>query len=88
MRILSVLFGVSLMVALAGCGASDNREWMKVDEKYTTEDFRRDYRECSKSGKLDDECLRRRGWVSVTAGQEEKRKVDPLSQPTGRSGRY
>ena len=86
MRPSLVLIGACLATALAGC-AWDNREWMKVDQRYTTEEFRRDYRECSKSGKLDDECMRSRGWVAVTPGKTEEKKVDPLSQPPGRGQR-
>ncbi len=87
MRSAGVLLGVLLAAALAGCGSGDNREWMKVGEKYTTEEFRRDYRECSKSGTLDDECMRGRGWVAVTPGKVEPRTPDPSTQPVGRGYR-
>ena len=87
MRIPSVLLGIGLAATLAGCGGGDTREWMKVDQKYTTEEFRRDYAECTKGGKLDDACMTSRGWVAVTAGKEEKRKVDPLSMPADRAPR-
>ncbi len=86
MRAPYVLLGACLAVALAGC-ASDNREWLKLDQKYTTEEFRRDYSECSKSGTLDDDCMKSRGWVAVSPGKPEVTKVDPLSQPAGRGGR-
>lgn len=81
-----ILLGAVLATALAGC-AGDTREWMKVNQKYTTEEFRRDYRECSRDGKLDDECMKSRGWVAVTPGKVEEKKIDPLSQPAGRTGR-
>ncbi len=87
MRPRSVLVCLGLAVALTACGSLDDREWMKVDQRYTTEEFRRDYRECSKDGKLDDECMKSRGWVAVTPGKAEEKKVDPLTQPAGRSGR-
>lgn len=74
-------------VLAAGCGGYDEREWMKVNEKYTKEEFQRDLRECSKSGKLDDECMRSRGWVAVTPPKAEPKAPDPLSQPAGRGGR-
>ena len=87
MRPRSLLVCVGLAVAFTACGGLEDRQWMKVDQKYTTEEFRRDYRECSKDGKLDDECMKSRGWVTVTPGKIEEKKVDPLSQPAGRSGR-
>jgi hypothetical protein len=86
MRPTWVLIGAGLAAALTGC-ASDTREWMKVDQKYTTEEFRRDYRECSPGGKLDDECMKSRGWVAVSPGKTEEKKVDPLAQPAGRGRR-
>jgi hypothetical protein len=84
MRLESVLFGVSVAAALAGCGSVESREWMKVDQKYTTEEFRRDYGECSRGDKLDDECMKSRGWITVAPGKEEKRPLDPLAAPVGR----
>ena len=58
--------------ALVACGsATDNREWMKVNEKYTGEDFRRDVKACSASGKLDDTCMHGRGWVAVSRAKPD-----------------
>ena len=87
MRLTSVVIGLTLAAGLAACGGLDERQWMKVDQKYTTEEFQRDYRDCSKSGKLDDECMKSRGWVTVTPPKAEPKAPDPLSQPAGRSGR-
>ena len=59
--------------ALAACASSsEDREWMKINEKYTGEDFRRDVAACSKAGKLDDGCMRARGWVDVANQKIEK----------------
>jgi hypothetical protein len=71
----------------AGC-ASDDRQWMKLSEKYTTEDFRRDHAACSKGGKLDDACMRSRGWVAVNPMGKAETPKDPLARdiapPSGR----
>lgn len=77
-----------LIVALAtsACG-TDTREWMKLDQTYTTEEFRRDYKQCTIKGKLDDDCMKARGWTAVTPPKLEQKKDDPLSQPAGRSPR-
>ena len=73
---------ILLAVALAGAACSSGREveWMKVNQKYTTAEFRRDYAECEKSGKLD-ECLQNRGWVSVTAPYIAKPPVPDVRKP-------
>ena len=61
-------FLVAGVLTVAACGsAADDREWMKVNERYTIQDFRRDHAECTRSGKLDDVCMRNRGWVDVSA---------------------
>ena len=75
-----ILTAVALL-ALAGC-ASDERQWLKLNEKYTTADFQRDHAACSKGGKLDDACMRGRGWVTVNpSGTQEVR--DPRLQELG-----
>jgi hypothetical protein len=80
-----------LALAAAGCGY-DERQWLKVDQKYTTDEFRRDHAACTKSGKLDDNCMRSRGWVAVNPSVKAEGQVrDPNTSPLGatpRGGRY
>lgn len=74
-------FGVGFGVLMvAGC-ASDQRDWMKINTPYTVEEFRRDYAECSRKGKLDEECMRSRGWVDVS---REAEKAPPAAPDRGR----
>ena len=77
-----------MLVALATCACgNDTREWMKLNSDYTTAEFQRDLKECTVKGKLDDDCMKARGWVAVTPPKGEQKKDDPLSQPAGRSPR-
>lgn len=69
------------LLAAAGC-ASDERQWLKLNEKYTTEEFRRDHAACSRGGKLDDTCMRSRGWVAVNPSGKAEVK-DPRAQELG-----
>ena len=73
--------------ALAGC-VTDEREWMKLNEHYTTEDFTRDRKVCTRDGKIDDACMRGRGWVAVNPGTKAEAPRDPhardLLPPAGR----
>jgi len=87
MRFSGVVIALGLGAVVAACSAADEREWMKVDQKYTTEEFRRDYRECTKQGTLDEKCLTSRGWVAVTPPKAEPKEPDPLSLPAGRGTR-
>ena len=67
-------------LAVAACSTGADVEWMKVNKQYTTAEFRRDYTECEKSGKLD-ECLQSRGWVSVTVPNVPKPTVPEIRKP-------
>jgi hypothetical protein len=77
MRTGLIAAGLGVLLATAGCSGSDERQWMKVNERYTTEEFRRDFAECSKSGKLDDTCMRARGWVAVNPSKGDRATPDP-----------
>jgi hypothetical protein len=70
-----------LAAAFAGCGAVD-KQWMKVSEPYTTAEFRRDYAECSKkSGDLDEDCMRARGWVEMKQSKGDRAADAPPPPP-------
>ena len=70
-----------IAAAVAGCAA--DKQWMKVGESYTTAEFRRDYAECSKkSGELDEDCLRARGWVDMSPTKADRAANAPPAAPT------
>jgi len=73
---------VVIAAALAGCAA--DKQWMKVGESYTTAEFRRDYAECSKtkSGELNEDCLRARGWVDMSPTKADRAADAPPPAPT------
>jgi hypothetical protein len=79
MRVRGVAIVMAAAFLVSAC-APDRREWMKLNEKYTTEDFRRDHAACSKGGQLDEACMRSRGWVDVSASKTEK-PPDPRGGP-------
>jgi hypothetical protein len=76
-----------LLVALVlgGC-AAEEKQWLKVNERYTTAEFRRDYAACSKDGTLDEACLRAKGWVDVKPSPGD-RAAQPV-HPTNENYRY
>ena len=62
---------LTLAAALAGCAGE--KQWMKVGESYTTAEFRRDHADCSKkTGKLDEDCMRGRGWVDMKPSKGDR----------------
>jgi hypothetical protein len=79
------------LLAAAGC-ATDERQWMKLNAKYTTEEFRRDHAACTKRGKLNDACMRDHGWVAVNPTIQAEKPRDPyqreIGAPYGRRSGY
>ena len=76
--------GIALasILVLAGCaGERDARQWMKLNHDYTTEEFRRDHAACTTNKRLDEACMRSRGWVDVSPSKEEKVTVEPEQRP-------
>ena len=72
---------------VAACASTDQRDWMKVNEQYTVAEFRRDHAACTKNGKLDDACMRSRGWVDVSrqadkppTPEQQGRAIRPRAQ--------
>ena len=58
--LLVLLFGSTF-----GCATGDERRWQKVGVEYTTAEFNRDVDACTRNKKLDDECMKARGWVPM-----------------------
>jgi hypothetical protein len=54
---------------------------MKVGESYTTAEFRRDHADCSKTGTLNEDCLRGRGWVEMKPSRGDRAADTPPLAP-------
>ncbi len=80
MRTRRVAIAIGLLLLGSGC-ARDDRQWMKINQQYTTADFRRDHAACSKDGKLNDECMTSRGWVPVGSSKSDKEKDNRPVEP-------
>ncbi|MDO8479873.1 MAG: hypothetical protein Q7W02_27495 [Candidatus Rokubacteria bacterium] len=66
MRRLILLLSV-VALALAACSSAESdKQWYKPNVDYTAADFERDRLVCTdKKKKLDEECLKQRGWASL-----------------------
>ena len=80
MRFPRTVLLVTSVLVLAACASETERQWMKLDQTYTTAEFRRDVAACTKSGNVDDECMKSRGWVAVTP-PATKRPVEEPYRP-------
>jgi hypothetical protein len=78
------LTGTLALAALIGACAPSGREWMKVGQSYTVEEFRRDVRECTRGRVLDEDCMKSRGWVSLTPRPEKPPEKAPELDRTRR----
>jgi hypothetical protein len=64
---------------LAACGSSE-KQWYKPNAEYTVAEFQRDRTACEKNGQIDEECLRKRGWVSLTPDKDKPLPAVPTSK--------
>jgi hypothetical protein len=76
MRFPLALAPLAASLLLGACDSTE-KEWMKIGQRYTTEEFRRDHAACSKGSRLDEACMRGRGWVDVNAGKSDRVQSDP-----------
>jgi hypothetical protein len=65
----------ALVLAANACSLEPDRQWYKPGQSYTVADFRRDETACTKDRKLDEECLRQRGWVALSGDAAPKPKT-------------
>jgi hypothetical protein len=80
MRTLVALLPLLVATIVAGCAGPD-KQWMKVGESYTTAEFRRDYAACTKNGRLDEDCMRARGWVDMAPSKGDRAADNPPTPP-------
>jgi hypothetical protein len=82
MRTRTILLALGLLAALGSC-TSTRREWMKIGQTYTVEEFRRDFAQCTRGRELDEACMRERGWVDMS--QRVEKPKDPRGDEYDRS---
>ena len=73
---------VVLLASALGCASSDERLWYKPGGNYTTAEFNQDRDACTRDKKLDEECLKAKGWVTVSP--DRPTPAAPSPPPRGR----
>jgi hypothetical protein len=87
-RLILLLPAAALM--LAACSSSESeKQWYKPNVDYTAADFERDRVSCTdKKKKLDEDCMKQRGWVALGGDIGPAVKPpDPTKSP-GAKGKY
>ena len=64
-RQILLLAGIAL--ALGACSSEPEKQWYKPGGNYTIADFQRDRAACTKNKVLDEECMKDRGWIALSA---------------------
>jgi len=71
-----------ILLVLTACSSEPEQQWYKSGGAYTVEEFRRDQAACTKNRVLDEECLRARGWIAISA--DEDKGPAPIQGPRGK----
>jgi hypothetical protein len=74
MKRLLCLLG-AIAIAATACSLEPEKQWLKPGQSYTVAEFRRDEAACTKARKLDEECMRQRGWVALSGDAPPKPKT-------------
>ena len=83
----SSLLLLTAVVALAACASGSEKQWTKPGGDYTTAEFQRDRVACTKDKVLDEDCLRQRGWISLSADADRgPSSVTPAGTKGGKYG--
>ena len=79
----AVCFLALLLLTWAGCSTPPEPLWYKPAKEYTTAEFNRDRDNCTKDKKLDQACMKAKGWVQVSPDRPEPGTIkDPEKRPT------
>lgn len=80
---LAVTAMLAMSVALGACTVGNtDRQWYKASGDYTSAEFDRDRRSCTQNRQLDEDCLRERGWTSLSGDIDPVKPVAPTPSRT------
>jgi len=76
-------------ISLAACATEPEKQWYKPGVSYTMADFERDQAACTKNKVVDEDCLKERGWVSLTTDKDTSTRMEGgLQTPDKEKRRY
>jgi hypothetical protein len=77
-----LIAAVALTAAACADLSAGERQWYKPSGNYTSAEFERDRRECTRDRQLDEGCMRQRGWTSLSADVGPVQKQPPTPRPS------
>jgi hypothetical protein len=84
-KIAAVVLALGLALPLGACSLDPEKQWYKPSGSYTSADFDRDTKACTKDRVLNEDCLKQRGWASLSGDVVRKVQEKP---PAGAANRY
>ena len=84
-RLVALTSFMALALSLGACSLDPEKQWYKPNGSYTSADFDRDSKACTKDRVLSEDCLKQRGWVPLSGDIVKKQAEKP---PAGSSQRY
>ena len=83
-----IFFLAVAVLSLNACSSEPDKQWYKPGRNYTVAEFQRDETECTKNRTLDEECMKERGWVAISADTYSVPPMKGGPQTPGKPGRY
>ncbi len=83
-----IFFLAVAVLSLNACSSEPEKQWYKPARNYTVADFQRDQAQCTKDKVLDEECMKERGWIAISADTDSVAPMKGGAQTPGRPGRY
>lgn len=71
----------ALLASVYGCASTEEPLWYKPGGNYTTAEFNRDRDACTRDKKVDPECLKAKGWVTVSPDRPAPTPPPPQQRP-------
>jgi hypothetical protein len=85
MRRLILLMSVAAL-SLGGCASEPEKQWYKAAGNYTVAEWQRDEVACTKNRVLDEDCVKSKGWIPLSA--DPTKPPPPPVNPKGGGPRY
>ena len=84
-----VLLALVIILIVSACGTATDKQWYKPNADYTAADFERDRVDCTpkKSKTLDEQCMKDKGWLSLSGDVGPAVKA-PSLPPRSKGGKY
>jgi hypothetical protein len=79
-----LFFLAVIVLSLGACSSGPQKQWYKPGGNYTMAEFDRDEKACMKDSRLDEACMKERGWIAISADEDKGPPPMQGGPPPGR----